>query len=123
MLGVLAAAFAVAGLIGLWLVRRKLRRVRAPEDGDLWETLRGVPFGLVVALDLLDLGLDVLASPITWFVLDRFGLGALKKVAVTEAFIPGTQLLPTMTVLWLVARRKARSAARPPPPAGRTQPV
>jgi hypothetical protein len=81
----------VLGSLLLALVYRSLRRIDVPPDADFFTTVRAVPLGLVVALDLLDLGLDVL-------------LQALRNVAAVEALIPFTQPIPTLTLAWLAAR-------------------
>jgi hypothetical protein len=99
----LAVGLVLAVLALAWAFYR-LRRLRIPEGADVFTTLRAVPLALVVGLDLLDFALDTLAAPLTWMVLSRFRLGALRKVATAEALIPGTQLLPTMTIAWLIAR-------------------
>lgn len=74
-------------------------------DAGFFETLRRVPLGLVVALDLLDLALDVFSAPIIWVVLDRLNLKALRQVATIEALIPISGPIPTMTICWILARR------------------
>lgn len=99
----LAVALVLAVLTLAWAFYR-LRRLRIPEGADVFTTLRAVPLALVVGLDLLDFALDTLAAPLTWIVLGRFRLGALRKVATAEALIPGTQLIPTMTLAWIIAR-------------------
>jgi hypothetical protein len=86
------------------LVYGRLRRIRLPPNADFWTTIRAVPLGLVIGLDLLDLALDVLATPIVWALLSRFRLQALRNVAVVEALIPFTQAIPTFTVAWFAAR-------------------
>jgi hypothetical protein len=95
---------AVLGAILLALVYRSLRRIQVPPNADFFTTVRAVPLGLVVALDLLDLGLDVLSAPIVWVILSRFKLQALRNVAAVEALIPFTQPIPTLTLAWLAAR-------------------
>ena len=100
----IALVCALAGAILLALMYRKLRRLQVPPGADLLTTLRAVPFGLVVALDLLDLGLDFLAAPIVWTLLSRFNLQALRNVAAAEALIPFTQPVPTLTIAWCAAR-------------------
>jgi hypothetical protein len=95
----------VLGIALLMSVYRRLKRISVPADAGFFETLRRVPFSLVVALDLLDLGLDVLAAPFTWLILDRLGLKALRQVATIEALIPFTSPIPTLTLCWIVARR------------------
>jgi hypothetical protein len=63
-----------------------------------------VPLGLVIVLDLLDLGLDVFATPVVWIILSRYRLQALRNTAAIEALIPFTQAIPTLTIAWLVVR-------------------
>lgn len=101
---VLATVCVAAAVLLLALTFRKLQRLQVPRDADLLTTLRAVPFGLVLALDLLDLGLDFLAAPLVWALLGRFGLQALRNVAAVEALIPFTQPVPTMTLAWVAAR-------------------
>jgi hypothetical protein len=103
-LGLLLAAAAVAGGLLLARVYQRLRRIRLPPDADFFDTVRAVPLSLVVALDLLDLGLDVLSAPIIWYVLGRLRLQALRNVASFEALIPFTGPIPTLTLAWLAAR-------------------
>jgi hypothetical protein len=104
----LVAAVAVVALILAALVLavafRLLRRVRVPPNADFFTTVRAVPLALVVGLDLLDLGLDVFSAPIIWFILNRFGLQALRNVATIEALIPISAPIPTLTLAWLAAR-------------------
>jgi len=83
---------------------RKLRRIRVPADAGFFTTLRAVPLSLVVGLDLLDLALDSLASPIIWFLLKRYNLHALRNVATIEALIPISGPIPTLTLCWVGAR-------------------
>lgn len=92
------------GLIGLALLHRRLRRLRLPPGADFATTLRVVPFSLVVVLDLLDLGLDVFSAPLTWLVLSRYNLQALRRYAVIESLVPFTQLIPTLSASWLAVR-------------------
>lgn len=94
----------LAGGILLAFALRKLRNLRIPPDAGFAETLQYTPFLIVVAIDLLDLGLDFLAAPLSWAILDRLGLKALRGVATVEALIPGTQFIPTMTLCWIGVR-------------------
>lgn len=103
-LGITIVVCLVLAMVLLALVARRLRRLDLPADADFWTTIRAVPFPLVLGLDLLDLALDVLATPIVWAILSRFRLQALRNVAMVEALIPFTQALPTFTVAWIVAR-------------------
>ena len=91
-------------LILFLLVIRKLRRLNVPPDAGFGETLLYTPFLLVLFIDLLDWGLDVLAAPIAWVVLDRLGLKALRNVSTVEALIPFTQPIPTLTLSWIWVR-------------------
>ena len=88
----------------LYVAYRKLRRIRIAGDSDFFTTVRAVPFALVVGLDLLDLGLDVFSTPITWLLLDRLGLKALRNVATIKAVIPIGDMIPALTIAWLAAR-------------------
>lgn len=97
------ASIAVAALLFV-LVIRKMRRLDIPPDAGFGETLLYTPFLVVLFIDVLDWGLDVLAAPITWVVLDRLGLKALRNVSTLEALIPFTQPIPTLTLSWLWVR-------------------
>jgi hypothetical protein len=81
-----------------------MKRIEVPPDATFTETLLLTPFLVVVFVDLLDFGLDVLAAPFAWVILDRMGLKALRGVSAVEALIPFTQAIPTMTISWLGAR-------------------
>jgi hypothetical protein len=59
---------------------------------------------VVLGLDLLDLALDFLAAPLAWVILDYLGLNGLRKMTLVESLLPGTQLIPTLTLSWVVAR-------------------
>ncbi|HWP46628.1 MAG TPA: hypothetical protein VNM22_05660 [Candidatus Limnocylindrales bacterium] len=110
-LGLVSVTALILALLGLALLKHRLRHLRLPPDAGLFETLRAVPLGLVVVLDLLDLSLDIFSAPISWAILSRLGLQGLRQVTLLEALIPGTQLIPTMTLAWLLARFSER--ARP----------
>lgn len=107
-LGLIAAVWMGASLllalILFLLVIRKLRRIEVPSDAGFGETLLYTPFLLVLFIDLLDWGLDVLAAPFTWVILDRLGLKALRNVSTVEALIPFTQPIPTLTLSWIWVR-------------------
>jgi hypothetical protein len=102
-IAVAIVALALAALVLAWAVRT-LRRVRVPPDADFFTTLRAVPLSLVAGLDLLDLALDSFSAPIIWFILNRYGLKALRNVGTVEALIPITGPIPTLTLSWLAAR-------------------
>ncbi len=102
-LGVMGCALTL-GLLLLGYLLVVVRRIDVPPDADFTETLRLTPFVVVVMIDLLDLGLDILSAPFAWVILDRLGLKALRGVAAVEGLLPFTQVIPTMTLLWLGAR-------------------
>lgn len=103
LLVVMGVCIAVA-LTGLIALVRRMRRLRVPPDADFFTTLRYVPLTLVLLLDMLDFGLDILSAPIVWIILDRMGLYGLRNKAAAEALIPFTQPIPTFTLSWLAAR-------------------
>ena len=94
----------VIALIGLVALARSIRRLRIPPDADFFTTMRYIPLGLVIVLDLLDFGLDIFSAPIIWIALDRMGLPNLRNKATIEALIPFTNVIPTFTVSWFAAR-------------------
>jgi hypothetical protein len=103
----LLVAMGVALLIaavGLALLWRRITRLNVPANAGYFDTMRYVPFSLVVVLDLLDFGLDIFAAPVSWIVLDRLGLRGLRNKAAIEALIPFTQPIPTFTLSWVAAR-------------------
>jgi hypothetical protein len=100
LLGVgLCLALLLMGLV-IW----RVRKIRLPADADFLTALRATPLIVVVVLDLLDFSLDFLSAPISWLLLGRLGLGPLRGVTLFEELIPGTQVIPTMTIAWLMAR-------------------
>src|SRR4029079_161020 len=100
----LMGASVFVGAIGLFALARTIRRLRIPRDADFFTTMRYVPLGLVVLLDLLDFGLDIFSAPIIWIALDRMGLPNLRNKATIEALIPITNVVPTFTLCWFAAR-------------------
>lgn len=119
----IAILMVAAALLGLGLTVSGIARFRrsnaapGPEAG-FADTLRRVPLRLCVGLDLLDLGLDVLAAPLAWLLLDRAGLKPLRGVAALEAVIPFTQAIPLMTLCWLGVRLGDRFGIRIGPVGG-----
>lgn len=91
-------------LLLLIVVFRQVRKIDIPPDASFQETLLLTPFLVVLMIDLLDFGLDFLAAPISWVILDRLGLKALRGVSAVEAIVPLTQAIPTMTLAWIGAR-------------------
>lgn len=100
---VIGLSLLLAGLL-FYLSLRRLRRLEIREGAGPIETLRAIPFGVALGLDLLDLSLDVFAAPVSWWILRRYRLAALRDLAVVEALIPGTQLLPLLSFAWIFAR-------------------
>ena len=101
--GLLLAA-SLSALVFLGLAVHRIRNLNIPPNATFSETLLLTPLSIVIAVDLLDLGLDILAAPLSWMILDRLGLKALRGVAAVEALIPGTQFIPTLTLCWFGAR-------------------
>jgi hypothetical protein len=101
---ILAGISLVIALLLLVWILRTIRRIKLPPNADFFTTLRATPLVVVLVLDLLDFSLDFLSAPISWTLLSRLGLQSLREVTVIESLIPGTQLLPTMTLAWLLAR-------------------
>ncbi|MFP3853414.1 MAG: hypothetical protein ACLFWD_03865 [Anaerolineales bacterium] len=98
-----------AMVLGLWVLL-KVRRLRLPEGADFMTALRRTPLSVVILLDLLDFSLDFFGAPVAWSLLSYLGLKPLRGITVVEALIPGTQLLPIMTLAWLAARWLGRRA-------------
>ena len=107
-LGVIVGLVLILSLLiggGILLIfALRLRRIEIPANATFAETLHYTPLIVVMAIDLLDLALDVLAAPLSWAILDRLGLKALRGVAAVEALIPGTQIIPTLTICWFGVR-------------------
>ncbi|MGD2163221.1 MAG: hypothetical protein PVH60_11725 [Anaerolineales bacterium] len=82
----------------------RVRKIRLPENADWITTMRLTPLVVVLLLDLLDFSLDIFSVGITWPLLGYLGLKPLRNITVLEGIIPGTQLIPTLTLTWLLAR-------------------
>ena len=94
----------VLALLLFGFVVRQVRKINVPPNAGFGETLLHTPFVVVLFIDLLDLGLDFLAAPFAWVLLDRWGLKALRNVSAVEAIIPFTQAIPTLTIAWIWVR-------------------
>jgi hypothetical protein len=110
LLGLMGAGVVLSALLLIWILWR-VRRIDLPAGADAITALQKTPFIVVLALDLLDLGLDFFSAPFAWALLGRLGLTPLRGVTVVEGLIPGTQLVPTMTLAWLFARWLAKRSA------------
>lgn len=103
-LGVVVLLTTLAATLLLWWLHRKLQLLRIATDASLGETLRSIPFLLALALDLLDMGLNLFAAPFVWFFLHRMGWMKLRNLATAAAAIPGTQFVPILSIAWIAAR-------------------
>jgi hypothetical protein len=100
-LAVLSLLIAIL-LLG-WIIWR-VKQIKLSPNADFMTALRATPLVVVIFLDLLDFSLDFFSAPIAWVVLGRLGLAPLRGVTIVEELIPGTQLIPVMTLAWIVAR-------------------
>lgn len=104
----------IAGAVALLvLAAQSVRELEIPEDADFFETMQMIPITVPIALDLLDLALDFFSAPLAWILLDMLGLGALKMITIVESVIPGTQLIPTMTIAWVISRTFIKDRTSP----------
>jgi hypothetical protein len=87
----------------VWVVLR-IRRINLPPDADFLSALRATPLIVVIALDALDLGMNIFSAPIAWALLSYLGLAPLRGVATVKALIPISGFIPLMTLSWLYAR-------------------
>ncbi len=94
----------IGSLTILLLSAKRIRSIKIPPDATFAETLHYTPLVVVITIDLLDLVLDILAAPLSWAILDWLGLKSLRGVAAVEALVPGTQIIPTMTICWFGVR-------------------
>ncbi len=100
---VFGVALAASVVMLVWVIYR-VKRIELPDNTGFMATLRVTPLSVVILLDLLDISLDFLSAPVAWILLSWLGLAPLRWVASIEGFLPGTQLLPTMTLAWIIAR-------------------
>ena len=82
----------------------RVRKIEIPAGADFFEALRYTPLIIPITLDVLDFAFDFLSAPIGFTLLTFLGLNPLRGVAAIEAVIPGTQLIPLMTVAWIFVR-------------------
>jgi len=98
-------AVSLVSAIGLLIIAaRQIADIEIPEGADFFETLQAIPITVPLALDLLDMAFDVFSAPISWIILELLGLRALQMITLFEGLIPGTQVIPTMTLAWIVSR-------------------
>jgi len=101
---VCAAAAIAAAVALLFMAAQQVRDLQIPPDADFFEVMQVIPITVPIALDLLDGALDVFSAPISWIILEMMGLGSLKMITLVESLIPGTQLIPTLTIAWVIGR-------------------
>ena len=99
-----AAAAIAAAVALLFMAAQQVRDLEIPPDADFFEVMQVIPITIPIALDLLDGALDVFSAPISWVILEMMGLGQLKMITLVESLIPGTQLIPTLTISWIIGR-------------------
>ena len=58
----------LAGAAFLAIAIHRLRNLNIPPNATFSETLLLTPLSVVLAIDLLDLGLDILAAPMSWLM-------------------------------------------------------
>jgi len=102
--GILLSGAFLLALLLLAFIIWKIRKIQLPPNADFFTALRYTPLVIVIMIDLLDLSLDFLSAPFSWIILGKLGLEPLRGVSVIESIIPGTQVLPTMTIAWIIAR-------------------
>lgn len=90
-------------LFAVWVFWR-VKKIYLPAGANFFTALRATPISVVILLDLLDFSLDIFSAPISWVILGKLGLAPLRTVTMIEALIPGTEILPTMTLAWIIAR-------------------
>jgi hypothetical protein len=90
-------------LLLAWVVWQ-VKKINLPADADFMTALRATPLVIVVLLDLLDLTFNFMSAPISWVILTYLGLQPLRGVTIVEDILPGTELIPTMTAAWIMAR-------------------
>lgn len=108
-------AVSLVGAIALLIIAaRQVSEIEIPEGADFFETLQAVPITVPLALDLLDMAFDVFSAPISWIILELLGLRALQMITIFEGLIPGTQIIPTMTIAWFVAKAMKKKVRQSP---------
>ena len=107
---VLVASLAVLA-VWAWLVYSLLRRLTVDRAPESVEALRQMPLALALGVDAIDLGLDFFGAPIVYALLSRGDLRALRRLTLFESLLPGTQLIPSLTISWLYAHHAGDGTA------------
>jgi len=113
LLGFLGTGIILSIILIIFIVWR-VRKIEIPADADFFEALRYTPLIIVITLDVLDFAFDFLSAPIGFTLLTFLGLNPLRGVAAIEAVIPGTQLIPLMTLAWIFVRFADRRGLKIP---------
>jgi hypothetical protein len=118
LLGLFSSGILFTALLFFWVIWR-VKRIQIPQNADFFTTMRATPLSVAILLDLLDFTFDIFSIPFAWILLGYLGLQPLRMVTVVEAAIPGTQIIPTLTIAWFIARFSNRipidmSNFRPP---------
>jgi len=100
---IMAISFGVALVLLVWIVWQ-VKRIELPPEADFQTALLHTPFVVVLVLDLLDISLNFMSAPVGWAILTYLGLRPLRGITVVEGVLPGTELVPTMTVAWVAVR-------------------
>jgi hypothetical protein len=113
LLGFLGAGILLSIILMIFVVWR-IKKIEIPPDANFFDALRYTPLIIVITLDVLDFAFDFLSAPIGWGLLTFLGLDPLRGVAAIEAVIPGTQLIPLMTLAWIFVRFADRRGLKIP---------
>lgn len=103
-----------------WLVVRMVRRITVRlSDTDLL-ALRSVSVLIPLSIDAVDFGLDFVGAPLAWFIANQTALKPLRGASFFEGLVPGTQLIPSMTLGWYWANHVRRDGPWPAGYGGRS---
>ncbi len=104
LLATISAITIIPTLLLLAWVIWQVKKINLSPDADFMTAMRATPLVIVILLDLLDLTFNFMSAPISWVILTYLGLQPLRGVTIVEDILPGTELIPTMTVAWVAAR-------------------
>jgi uncharacterized integral membrane protein len=113
LLGLIGSGILLSIILIIFVVWR-IKKIEIPPDANFFEALRYTPLIVVITLDVLDFAFDFLSAPIGWGLLTFLGLDPLRGVTVVEGLIPGTQLIPLMTLTWIFVRVADRTGLKIP---------
>ncbi len=104
-IGIIMLFGLIAAMLLLAWVLLKVRKIHLPAGAEFFDAMRATPLSVVILLDLLDLGLDFFSAPISWVILGRLGLQPLRTVTMIKDLVPGTEMVPAMTIAWLIVTK------------------